>query len=143
MIELLYLNSQIQCSAKSPPIVILADVYYQDSLVAENLAMGNSVYVPELEQVSIKYKPQNAQCRLTAVPTELILGRQDQVPSLSGAYHQDSIQTMLDGLKEYEDLFLVELGTENPRSHAYDLQDAVFIVNHKPQIAENPAQLAD
>lgn len=58
------------------------------------------------------------------------------VPNIPGVYDQQSIQTMLNGLNDYEELFLVELGTTNKTSAAFDLQDVVFIVNNNPSASK-------
>ncbi len=64
----------------------------------------------------------------------MVLAPQDPVPDMPGAYEQDSIRQMLDNLNEYEELFLVELGTTDSGSFAYDLQDVVLVINHNPTI---------
>jgi hypothetical protein len=64
----------------------------------------------------------------------MVLGSEDPVPNVPGVYDQQSIQQMLDGLNDYEELFLVELGTTNKKSSAFDLQDVVLLVNNNPQV---------
>lgn len=61
-----------------------------------------------------------------------VLGPQAPVPTLSGAYDQQSISQMLAGLNSYEELYLVELWTSNTTSSAYDLQDVVLVVDNNP-----------
>jgi hypothetical protein len=133
MIELTFQATQYQCGSNSPQVTIVADVYHNQTLIADDLAIGDSILVPSLEGLSMTYHGVNAACGF-ATPTELHLTKNDPIPDLPGAYDQDSIATLLSGLNEYEDLYLVELGTTNPSSFAYDLQDAVFIVNNNPVI---------
>ena len=64
----------------------------------------------------------------------MVLAPQDPVLDLPGESEQDSIQQMLDNLNDYEELFLVELGTTNYESFAYDLQDVVLVINNNPTI---------
>ena len=71
-----------------------------------------------------------------ASPTELNLTKDDPLPSIPGAYEQESLTDLLDGLNDYESLYLVELGTTDTYSFAYDLQDLVMVVNHNPDLSD-------
>ncbi|MDJ0899397.1 MAG: hypothetical protein QNJ55_11355 [Xenococcus sp. MO_188.B8] len=131
-IELTYFASQIQCGAGSSLINVQVDVYRNQQFV-NTLSLNDSLYLPinSFDELTFQYNFTNAECSPTT-PTEMVLAPEDTVPNLPGAYDQDSIQQMLDGLNEYEELFLVELGTTNPDSSAYDLQDVVMIINNNP-----------
>ena len=61
------------------------------------------------------------------------LGKNDQIPTLGTYGNQASIETMLAGIDSYEELFLVELGTNSTSSGSYDLQDVVLVVDHNPE----------
>lgn len=63
----------------------------------------------------------------------ILLGIQDPVPNVGGAYNQSSITEMLSGLDSYEELFLVELGTSIIGSVYHDLQDVVLVVDNNPE----------
>ena len=134
-IELTYSNSQYQCDSNSPQLEILVNIYHNGALLKENLAVGESILVPSLQGLSMDYTANNASCEFTT-PTELHLTQNDPIPNLPGAYDQDNIATLLSGLNQYEDLYLVELGTTDTNSFAYDLQDAVFIVNNNPVLPD-------
>ena len=133
MIELLYFASQIQCGAGSDFLNIQVDVYHNQELI-QTMSVDEKVLleVDSINDLTFDYKTVgDAACGLS-LPSELVLAPDDEVPAIPGVYKQASIQTMLDDLEEYEELFLVELGTENKTSAAYDLQDVVVIVNNNP-----------
>ncbi|AFZ35672.1 hypothetical protein Sta7437_2122 [Stanieria cyanosphaera PCC 7437] len=132
MIELLYLASQIQCGANSPLINVKVDVYHNQALV-KTMSLNEKSYFPvnSLNDLTFQYRFVNSSCT-PATPTQVVLAPQDALPALPAAYDQQSIQQLLNGLNSYEELFLVELGTTNTTSSAYDLQDVVFIVNNNP-----------
>ena len=132
-VEISYSASQIQCGRNAPQIVIGVDVFDNGQLVAEDLRVNESVLVSSLENVTLDYNivANGGSCRL-ARPSEVVVSNDSEVPNLRGAFEQDSILDLLAELEDYEDLFLVELGTTNKWSRAYDLQDVVFIVNNEP-----------
>jgi hypothetical protein len=134
MIELIYLASQIQCGANSPLINVQVEVYQNQELI-QTMHLEDKVLLPvnSVQELNFKYKFLNATCS-PATPTEMVLGSEDPVPNVPGVYDQQSIQQMLDGLNDYEELFLVELGTTNKKSSAFDLQDVVLLVNNNPQV---------
>lgn len=138
MLELLYAASQIQCNANiESKLDIQVNVYHNQELV-ETMLVNEKVLleVDSIKDLTFEYKAiNNPGCSLS-IPSELVLAPNDAVPAMPGVYDQDSIKSMLDVLNEYEELFLVELGTEDDTSAAYDLQDAVFIVNNNPTVAE-------
>ena len=131
-IELTYLASQFQCDGDSSLTNIQVDVYRNQQFV-QTLSSNDSIYlsINSFDELTFEYNFVDAGCSPTT-PTETTLAPQDPVPNLPGAYDQDSIQDMLNGLHEYEELFLVELGTTDPNDSAYDLQDVVMIINTKP-----------
>ncbi len=133
-IELTYFASQIQCGKGSSMINVQVDVYRNQQFV-QTLSLNDSVYLPinSFEELTFQYNFVDSECNPTT-PTEMVLAPEDKVPNLPGAYDQDSIQKMLNNLNEYEKLFLVELGTTNSDSSAYDLQDVVFVINNNPSI---------
>ncbi|MGF1588568.1 MAG: hypothetical protein ACFCU7_04860 [Pleurocapsa sp.] len=136
MIELLYLASQFQCGANSPLLNIKVDVYQNQQLV-KTMLKNDRVLLPvdSVGKLTFKYSIVNntTPCSLVT-PTEQVLAPQDNLPGMKGVYEQDSVQTLLNGLNDYEELFLVELGTTNQQSAAFDLQDVVIKVNNKPTI---------
>jgi hypothetical protein len=132
MIELIYLASQIQCGAGNPLINVKVDVYHNQELV-QTMSLEDRVLLPvdSVQDLTFQYTFVDSDCT-PATPTEMVLGSQDSVPDVPGAYDQQSIQEMMNDLNEYEELFLVELGTTNHSSSAFDLQDVVLIVNNNP-----------
>lgn len=140
MIELLYFASQIQCGAAGDFLNIKVDVYQNQKLVQTMMVNDRAMLpVDSVKDLTFKYTAVNntSRCGL-ASPSELVLGKKDQVPNIPGVYDQQSIQTMLNGLNDYEELFLVELGTTNKASAAFDIQDVVLKVNNNPTVTVNP-----
>ena len=133
-IKLTYFASQIQCGAGGSMINVEVDVFQNQQLV-QTLSLNDSIYlsINSFDDLSFEYNFIDAECS-PATPTEMTLAPEDTVPDLPGAYDQDSIQDMLSDLKKYEELFLVELGTTDTESSAYDLQDTVMIINNNPYI---------
>lgn len=137
MIEFLYLASQIQCGANGEFLNINVDIYQNQELI-QTLEVGEKALLPvsSINDVTFQYSAVNntTGCALSA-PSKSVLAADDQVPNIPGVYQQNSIKELLDGLKDYEKLFLVELGTTDQNSDAFDLQDVVGIVNNDPKIA--------
>jgi hypothetical protein len=137
MIELLYFASQIQCGAGGDFLNIKVDIYQNQALV-KTMMVEERVLLPvnSVNDLTFRYSIVNNTTRCSlATPSEQLLAPTDQVPNIPGVYDQQSIQTMLNGLNDYEELFLVELGTTNKTSTAFDLQDVVFIVNNNPSVS--------
>lgn len=136
MIELFYLASQIQCGASGSLINVKVDVYHNQELV-QTMSSQDKLLLPvnSVNDLTFQYRFINSSCS-PVTPTQVLLGSEDAVPNLAAAYEQQSIQQLLNGLKSYEELFLVELGTTNTSSSAYDLQDVVLIVNNNPQLPD-------
>ncbi len=145
-IKLIYSASQIQCGPGNPLINVKVDVFSNGQFV-KTLSLGDSIYLTLnssdqlnikqkkekfLEQLTFHYSFVNSKCSPTT-PTEMVLSHKDQVPNLAGAYDQDSIEQMLKKLKgNHKELLLVELGTTNKSSTAYDLQDTIMHINYLP-----------
>lgn len=136
MIELLYFASQIQCGAGGDFLNVQMDVYQGQEQV-KTMLVEDKVLLPvdSINDLTFKYSTiaNNTECSLS-LPSELVLAPQDSVPNIPGVYEQESIKELLDGLNEYEELFLVELGTTDENSSAFDLQDVVAIVNNNPSV---------
>ncbi|MGL6344913.1 MAG: hypothetical protein ACRC80_37890 [Waterburya sp.] len=138
MIELLYFASQIQCGAGGAFLNIKVDIYQNQALV-KTMMVDERVLLPvnSVNDLTFKYSIVNNTTRCSlATPSQQLLAPTDAVPNIPGVYDQQSIQTMLNGLNDYEELFLVELGTTNKTSAAFDLQDVVFIVNNNPSASK-------
>lgn len=137
MIELLYLASQIQCGAGGSFLNIQVDVYHQEQLV-KTMKVNERALIPvgSVNDLDFRYTiiNNNTRCSLRT-PTEMALTPGSQIPSMAGVYEQDSVQTLLSGLNNYEELFLVELGTTDRNSPAFDLQDVIFKVDNNPTIS--------
>jgi hypothetical protein len=134
MIELLYFASQIQCGAGGQLLNIKVDVYQNQNLVKTMLVNERTLLpVKSVNELTFKYSIVNNTTRCSLpLPSEQLLAPTDAVPNIPGVYDQQSIQTMLNGLNDYEELLLVELGTTNKTSSAFDLQDVVLKVNNNP-----------
>jgi hypothetical protein len=140
MIELLYFASQIQCGAGGSLLNIQVDVYQQQQLV-KTMNVNEKALIPvnSVNDLNFKYKIINNTTRCSLrTPTEMALTPNSQIPGMAGVYEQDSVQTLLSGLNNYEELFLVELGTTDPNSAAFDMQDVVFKVDNDPIISTPP-----
>ena len=135
MIELLYFASQIQCGAGGAALTIQVDVYHNQELV-KTMMVDDSVLVPveSVNDLNFEYSIVNntTNCNSLKLPSELVLAPEDQAPDLAGFDQQDSVSTLLSSLDEYEELFLVELGSTNQASTAFDMQDVIFKVDNNP-----------
>lgn len=136
MIELLYFASQIQCGVGGELLDIKVDVYHNQELV-ETMVAEDRVLLPvdSINDLTFEYSiiNNNTSCSL-ATPSELVLAPDDQLPNLAGFDQQDSVANLLGSLNEYQELFLVELGTSDTASSAYDLQDITFRVDNNPTV---------
>ena len=133
MIELLFFASEFQCGANAELLNIQVGVYHNQELV-QTMSKGDTALleVDSVKDLTFTYTPVgNATCSF-ADPSEKVLAPNDALPPMAGVYEQQSIQAMQGDLKEYEELLLVELGTTNNTSAAYDLQDVVIKVNNNP-----------
>ncbi len=134
MIELMYLLSDFQCGASAPKAIISADIYRHGTLIANNLSVGDKVMLQDMDGVTFSYNLQYGGCEVS--PLSKTLSKTDPIPNLPGAYSQASLQDHLNGLKHYEQLYAVEIGTHNENSSYYDLQDIVFIINNNPLLPD-------
>ncbi|MBW4536890.1 MAG: hypothetical protein KME09_23450 [Pleurocapsa minor HA4230-MV1] len=135
MIELLYLASQIQCGAGGSFLNIQVDVYHQQQLVKTmNVNERTLIPVDSINDLQLNYKIINntTQCKTLSTPTEMALTSNSELPSMAGFSKQVSVQTLLSGLNDYEELLLVELGTTNTDSSAFDMQDVIFKIDNNP-----------
>ncbi|PSB09722.1 hypothetical protein C7B62_12200 [Pleurocapsa sp. CCALA 161] len=134
MIELLYLASQIQCGAGGSFLNIQVDVYHQEQLV-KTMKVNERALIPvgSVNDLDFQYTiiDNNTRCNLRT-PTEMALTPDSQLPNIAGVYEQDSVKTLLSGLNNYEELFLVELGTTDRNSPAFDMQDVILKVDNNP-----------
>ena len=135
MIELLYFASQIQCGAGGAALTIQVDVYHNQELV-ETMMVDDRVLVPvnSVNDLNFEYSIVNntTNCNSLKLPSELVLAPEDEIPNYLGFDQQDSIPTLLSGLNEYEELFLIELGSTDETSTAFDMQDVIFKIDNNP-----------
>lgn len=134
MIELIYFTAKLQCAASTQLVDVKVDVYQNQQLV-QTMSISDKLLldVDSINDLTFEYRP-NASC-FNATPTEKLLGPNDSLPNLTGAFQQQSIQDMQEDLASYEELWLVELGVENPNGSYFDLQDVVLKVNNNPTVA--------
>ncbi len=141
MIELLYFASQIQCGAGGDFLNVKIDVYQNQELV-ETMMVDDRVLLPvdSVNNLSFEYSIINntTECTSLATPTELILAPGDELPNLDGFDQQSSVVTILSGLNQYQELFLVELGTTDTANAAFDMQDGIMIIDNNPDNNSNP-----
>ena len=132
-ILLTYHASQFQCGADSSLVNIQVDVYRNDQFV-QTLSVNDTIYLPinSFSELSFEYNFIDAGCSPLATPVTDVLALTDPIPSIPGVYEQESLQGLLDGLNEYEELFVVELGTNDSSDSAYDLQDVVLVIDNNP-----------
>lgn len=125
---------------QSEQISIVSYFIVHGTLIKEGLSVGDSIFVPSVEGLSMTYEATNGGCLTTPkqwhLTNNLISYYLPWLLSKSGAYGQDSVASIVDGLADYEDLYLVELGSTNSKSSYFDLQDAIFIVNNNPTFAD-------
>ncbi len=132
-ILLTYFASQFQCGEDSSLINIQVDVYRNDQLV-KTLSPNDTIYLPidSFTELTFEYNFIDAECSPIENPEEMVLAPDDTIPDVPGVYEQESLQQLLNDLNEYEELFVVELGTSDSSSSAYDLQDVVLVINNNP-----------
>ncbi|ELS02323.1 hypothetical protein Xen7305DRAFT_00020370 [Xenococcus sp. PCC 7305] len=137
VIELTYSAAQFQCGEGNELVDIQVNVY-RNSQFVQTLSVEDSVYLPinSFDDLTFQYNFIDAECAPIDNPEEMVLAPEDPVPDLAGVYEQDSLQEILDGLNEYEELFIVELGTSDSESSAYDFQDVVMLINNKPAFSD-------
>ena len=138
-LELYYRDSAFQCGSDSTQANIEIDVYDSNNNLLTTLSQGDRYISTDFDSVSnlsFVYNVYNLSCisngDSVAAEDTMLLGANDTVPSIDGFSGQASIEEMLVGLDNYEELFLVELGTNDTNDRAYDLQDLVLVVNNNP-----------
>ena len=149
-IELYYYESAFQCGANSTQANIKVNVYDQNDNLLTTMSKGDTYKtadVDSVEDLSFDYDIYNLSCisdgtNLSAKGTK-ILAPGDTIPNIGGFSGQASISQMLEGLNDYEELYLAELGSSNPNSSAYDMQDVVLIVNNDPVIVAEEETTAE
>ncbi|MEM8677557.1 MAG: hypothetical protein AAGF83_27415 [Cyanobacteria bacterium P01_G01_bin.67] len=140
MIELLYFASQIQCGTGGEFLDIQVNVYQNQELV-ETMVVEDRVLLPvdSVSDLTFEYSVINndndTSCSSLAAPSELVLAPDDELPNLAGFDQQDSVISLLSGLNEYQELFLVELGTTDTASSAFDMQDVTLRIDNNPVIS--------
>ena len=140
-IEIHYYESALQCGSDSTQANVKVNVYDENDNLLTTMSKGDTFKtadVDSIEDLNFDYDIYNLSCitegrTLNALGTKL-LAPGDVIPSVGGFSGQASIAQMLDGLNDYEELYLAELGSRNPSSSAYDLQDVVLVVNNDPVI---------
>ena len=137
MIELLYFASQIQCGANAEMLNIQVDVYHNEERI-QTLSKNEKALLPvnSINELEFQYTitNENPGCSLYD-PSHVVLAPGDALPTQDGVFEQESVQTIHENLDEYEELLLVELGTTDKTSAAFDLQDVVIKVNNNPTVA--------
>ncbi len=138
-LELHYRDSAFQCGEDTTQADIKVDVYDQNNTLLTTLSKGDrytSADFDSINDLTFVYNVYNLSCisngSSVAAEDTMLLGANDTVPSIDGFSGQASIEEMLVGLNSYEELFLTELGTSDPSSSAYDLQDVVLVVDNNP-----------
>ena len=142
-LELYYRDSALQCGSNATLANIEVNVYDQSDNLLTTISKGERFITAAVDSVGdlkFRYKIYNLSC-LNDIPLYRALGTQlldseDDLPDLAGFEGQTSVQTMLSNLDSYEELYLVELGTNVVTSSAYDLQDVVFVVDNNPSFPD-------
>ncbi|MEL6929009.1 MAG: hypothetical protein AAFO95_10270 [Cyanobacteria bacterium J06600_6] len=138
MIELLYLASQIQCGANGDFLNIQVDVYQGAELIETMMVDDRAlISVDSVDELDFQYSVVGdaTNCISLAIPSELSLDTDSSLPEMNGFANQSSVQTLLNGLNDYEELFLAELGTDDSSSAAFDMQDVVLRIDNNPTIS--------
>ena len=138
-LELHYFESALQCGSNTTQADIKVNVYDQNNNLLTTMSKGDRYLTADIDSLNdlvFEYEIYNLSCiaegdSLPALGTEL-LGPNDTLPDVGGFSGQSSIATMLKGYDKYKELYLVELGTSDTNSSAYDLQDVVLVVDNNP-----------
>ena len=140
-LELRHLDSAFQCGSNNTQANIKVNVYDKNNNLLTIMSKGDTYQTADWDSISdlkFDYNIYNLSCisegaNWDSKATKL-LSSGDTVPKVGGYQGQASITQMLSGLNSYEELFLAELGSSNPTSSSYDLQDVVMVVNNNPVI---------
>ena len=138
MIELLYFASQIQCGVGGDLLDIQVDIYHNQELI-ETMEVEEKVLlsVDSFNDLTFEYSivDNTTDCTSLETPSELVLAPDDALPSMDGFALQDSVETLLGSLNQYQELFLVELGSTDEASSAFDLQDVILRIDNNPVVS--------
>ena len=142
-LELHYRDSAFQCGSNTTQANIKVNVYDQSNNLLTTMSKGDRYLTNSVDSVGdlrFRYKIYNLSC-LSSEPLYSSLGSelldsQDTLPDIAGFSGQTSVQQMLSNLDSYEELYLVELGTDDTSSSAYDLQDVVMVVDNDPLLPD-------
>lgn len=138
-IELRYADSALQCGSDSTQADIKVEVSDENGKLLTTMSKGDTFTSAEIDSINdlrLNYRIYNLDCLTEgssrAVQDTKLLGSNDTIPNLSGFSGQNSVSQIHSSLDSYEELYLVELGTSNTSSAAYDLQDVVLVVDNNP-----------
>ena len=142
-LELHYRGSAFQCGSNPTQADIKVNVYDRSNNLLTTMSKGDRYLTTSIDSVgdlSFRYRVYNLSCvdstRLYRSLGSELLSSQDTLPDLAGFSGQSSVREMLANLDSYEELYLVELGTSDINSSAYDLQDVVFVVDNDPLLPD-------
>ena len=143
-LELRYAESAFQCGSDTRQADIRVEVRDKSSNdLLTTLSKGDTYKSNDYDSVSelnFVYKIYNfSHCGMSNGTTRnvrgsMLLGADDAVPMLAGFSGQSSVGQIHSNLDSYEELLLVELGTDNTSSASYDLQDVVLVVDNNPVV---------
>ena len=137
-LELHYFETAYNCGSSGEAVTIDVEVYKNGQLI-KTMSEGERFLLNDTDSVSdltFEYITSHdlSNCPFNA-KIEQLLGPQDPIPSLPGAHGQQSLQDLVSNLDSYEQLHLVELGTNDPNYFTYDLQDVILVVDNNPNSA--------
>ncbi|MEL6579984.1 MAG: hypothetical protein AAFQ14_09540 [Cyanobacteria bacterium J06621_12] len=138
-LELHYRDSAIQCDDDPIQGDVKVDIYNNNNdTFLTTMSKGErflTTIVDSVNDLYLVYRVFDLDC-LPDGGVRGVRGREiidygeTEIPTIDGFNGQDSIEGMLDGLENYEQLYLVELG--NYSGAGYDLQDVVMVVDNNP-----------
>lgn len=138
-LELHYRDSAFQCGSNPTQADIKVNVYDKSNKLLITMSKGDKYRIDSLDSANdlkFTYNIYNLTCldngSLRSIRDSALLDSDDPIPNINGFSGQSSIADMLVDLDSYEELYLVELGTSDTSSSAYDLQDVVFVVDNHP-----------
>ena len=138
-LELYYRDSAFQCGSDPTQADIKVNVWDKSNNLLATMSKGDKQTIYSFDSVddlTFTYNVYNLSCisnaSLRPELDSMLLGSNESIPNIEGFSEQSSIADMLVGLNSYEELYLVELGTSNTSSRAYDLQDVVLVVDNNP-----------
>ena len=142
-LELSYYNSAFQCGEDTTQANIKVRVYDQNDNLLTTMSKGDrylSTSIDSVDELRFAYEIYNLSCVNSSYVynsfSAELLDSEDTIPNLLGFDSQAYVAEMLSTLESYEELYLVELGTSNTASPAYDLQDVVLVVDNNPLLPD-------